>query len=84
MVTRAIKAVARKFEGNTMRFTFGIFFLLVVATSGGCRMIRGVEQWKCDNLGMCYFGTSPSGGPQAYAPQQTPPMNSTNCRQCQK
>ena len=31
----------------------------------GCGMLRNIEQWKCDNWGMCHFGTSPS---QSYVP----------------
>ncbi|MGV3486780.1 MAG: hypothetical protein ACO1RT_20360 [Planctomycetaceae bacterium] len=26
----------------------------------GCGALRNIEQWKCDHLGMCHFGTTPS------------------------
>jgi hypothetical protein len=26
----------------------------------GCGALRSIEQWKCDNLGMCHFGVKPS------------------------
>lgn len=31
----------------------------MVGTSG-CSMFRAIDQWKCDNLGCCMFGTTPS------------------------
>ncbi|MFO1064691.1 MAG: hypothetical protein U0892_12580 [Pirellulales bacterium] len=34
--------------------------LWVLSLSSGCGVIRSFEQWKCDRLGMCHFGTQPS------------------------
>lgn len=38
----------------------------------GCGVMRSIEQWKCDRLGMCHFGTTPSqppmSPPSAYCP----------------
>ena len=34
--------------------------LLSVVFVGGCGALRGIEQWKCDNWGMCHFGVTPS------------------------
>lgn len=39
--------------------------LVAVISASGCGVMRSVEQWKCDRLGMCHFGTRPS--------MQTPP-----------
>jgi hypothetical protein len=39
----------------------------IVATSAGCGIVRGIEQWKCDRLGMCHFGIQPSA-PPSYGP----------------
>ena len=48
----------------------------VLYWSAGCSVFRGVEQWKCDNLGMCHFGTQPS----VAAPSLPPPeCNPTGC-----
>ncbi|TWU31360.1 hypothetical protein Poly41_62290 [Novipirellula artificiosorum] len=33
---------------------------LLLLSATGCGTIRGMEQWKCDNWGMCHFGTQPS------------------------
>jgi hypothetical protein len=37
----------------------------------GCGTFRSIEQWKCDRLGLCWFGVRPSNayGPQSYGPQ---------------
>jgi hypothetical protein len=43
---------------------------LMISLSG-CEAMRGVEQWKCDNLGLCCFGIRPScqqGCPSACGP----------------
>lgn len=38
-----------------------VFFpLLSIVFMGGCGAMRGIEQWKCDNWGMCHFGVTPS------------------------
>jgi hypothetical protein len=34
-----------------------------IAPASGCRMVRATEQWKCDNLGLCWFGIQPSNRP---------------------
>lgn len=34
--------------------------LLSIVFLGGCGALRGIEQWKCDNWGMCHFGVTPS------------------------
>jgi len=55
-----------------MRYLRVICSLLLIGTSTGCSLCRGIEQWKCDTLGMCHFGTVPSksiGIPQQYLPQ---------------
>jgi len=46
--------------------------LLAVAAAGGCNTLRAIDQWKCDKLGWCCFGTRPSTPaatmPPLYAP----------------
>ncbi|MCY3008408.1 MAG: hypothetical protein NTY42_01085 [Planctomycetota bacterium] len=38
--------------------------------------MRSIEQWKCDNLGMCHFGTRPSNAfYPPYNPATYPPAN---------
>jgi len=33
----------------------------------GCGVVRNIEQWKCDNFGMCHFGITPTQPyPQAW------------------
>lgn len=38
--------------------------LLILCTTPlfltGCGALRNIEQWKCDNMGMCHFGITPS------------------------
>ena len=51
--------------------------LLVVLAVGvlpalGCGLIRRTEQWKCDNLGLCFFGMQPSNAPPAGFEQGFP------------
>ena len=44
-----------------MRFRKPIAVLLLAfLVAPGCRTVSGVEQWKCDNWGMCHFGIKPS------------------------
>lgn len=50
----------------------------------GCGALRSIEQWKCDNLGMCHFGVKPSqanwGSPVAPpANCQTPACGTPDC-----
>lgn len=40
---------------------------LVVGLLAGCSCLHSVDQWKCDNLGWCCFGTVPTVR-QAYSP----------------
>ncbi|MFZ4079677.1 MAG: hypothetical protein ACOYKN_00520 [Pirellula sp.] len=44
--------------------------ILLVPLLGGCGMCRSVEQWKCDNWGMCHFA---SNRPGVYAPMSVQP-----------
>ncbi|MFN5467471.1 MAG: hypothetical protein ACK5ZC_10480 [Pirellulaceae bacterium] len=46
------------------RYSAGLILLL--ATASGCGICKSIEQWKCDNLGMCHFGTSPSSPYNPY------------------
>lgn len=58
-----------------MRFSKTILLLVFLSSFCGCRIFRGIEQWKCDRLGLCHFGTTPSTlmrTPPAYSiPPQT-------------
>ncbi len=38
---------------------------VMMAGGAGCSWMRSLEQWKCDRLGWCCFGTRPSQ-PAAY------------------
>ncbi len=42
--------------------TIGYLAVLIVVLSctAGCGVFRSIEQWKCDNMGMCHFGTKPT------------------------
>jgi len=54
------------------RFLFIAFSLQVC----GCSVCRNIEQWKCDNMGMCHFGITPTAksiAPLASIPYQYPP-----------
>jgi len=45
-----------------MRSFFNLAVLTaVVGFASGCGTIRTIEQWKCDNMGLCHFGIRPSG-----------------------
>jgi len=40
----------------------------------GCGVVRNIEQWKCDNFGMCHFGITPSQShPQGWDAGDYPP-----------
>jgi len=80
-----------------MRYAIKVLLFLATMTSAGCRIGRGIEQWKCDNLGMCHFGITPSNdnnGMRAAAAQRPvdgfPPQGAwsqplvPHCTQCQK
>ena len=43
-----------------MRYTNLVLATIVLFAVSGCSAARGIEQWKCDKLGMCHFGTQPS------------------------
>jgi hypothetical protein len=43
-----------------MRNSLIILLALTPVTLTGCGFLRNVEQWKCDNLGMCHFGITPT------------------------
>jgi hypothetical protein len=55
-----------------------LYGLLAIAPLSlcGCGVMRNIEQWKCDRLGMCHFGTTPSqpmmAPPGAYCPPASP------------
>jgi hypothetical protein len=40
--------------------TIGLVLSASLLSTCGCSTFRNVEQWKCDNLGMCHFGIRPS------------------------
>jgi hypothetical protein len=43
--------------------------LAIVSVIPGCGIVRSIEQWKCDNWGMCHFGIQPSNpGPNCCGP----------------
>jgi hypothetical protein len=44
----------------------------LISSTTGCGVFRSVEQWKCDRLGMCYFGTRPSVQVPVYQPTYQP------------
>jgi len=45
----------------------------------GCGALRSIEQWKCDKLGMCHFGVTPS---QANWESPIAPPASCNTPDC--
>jgi hypothetical protein len=47
-----------------------IGLILAVPMLGGCGMCRSIEQWKCDNWGMCHFAPNRAG---VYAPMSVQP-----------
>jgi hypothetical protein len=48
--------------------SFGLLGMISGMT--GCGAFRGIEQWKCDNWGMCHFAPSRPG---VYAPMSVQP-----------
>lgn len=50
--------------------------ILAIPLLGGCGMCRSVEQWKCDNWGMCHFAPNRPGvyAPMSVQPTYGPPM----------
>lgn len=43
-----------------MRATLFSVVAVTVVLLSGCGFLRNIEQWKCDNMGMCHFGITPS------------------------
>lgn len=50
--------------------------ILVLPSLSGCGMCRSVEQWKCDNWGMCHFAPNRPGvySPTSVQPSYGAPM----------
>lgn len=48
--------------------SFGLLGMLSGLT--GCGAFRGIEQWKCDNWGMCHFAPNRPG---VYSPMSVQP-----------
>jgi len=42
----------------------------IISGSTGCGVFRGIEQWKCDNWGMCHFAPTRPG---VYSPMAVQP-----------
>ena len=60
-----------------MRFPNQLLLIAVLLSFCGCRVFRNIEQWKCDNMGMCHFGITPTAqsmAPPASIPFQNPPV----------
>jgi hypothetical protein len=57
--------------------------ILAIVAGGqcGCQTMRAIDQWKCDNLGWCCFGTQPSQPqPQpVYLPAAAPIVSGSPC-----
>ena len=54
------------------KWTFAAVIALTMAATGGCGLWQGMEQWKCDHLGWCHNGITPSNQPQV--PVVCPPV----------
>lgn len=37
-----------------------LLLTLTILPASGCGVFRSIEQWKCDNMGLCWFGLRPS------------------------
>jgi hypothetical protein len=53
-----------------MRFLKVLGLLAIVSSANGCATVRSIEQWKCDNWGMCHFATQ---RPATYSPMAVQP-----------
>jgi hypothetical protein len=53
-----------------MRVLVFMFALVSVASTSGCQCMQQMEQWKCDNWGMCHFAQQRPG---VYSPMVLPP-----------
>jgi hypothetical protein len=53
----------------------------LLACLSGCETMRAIDQWKCDALGICCFGTRPSCPPSypAAFPPACPPTVGAAC-----
>jgi hypothetical protein len=61
-----------------IRFTNRFLLLALSLQVCGCSVVRNIEQWKCDKMGMCHFGITPTAQPIAplnSIPYQYPPIN---------
>jgi hypothetical protein len=45
--------------GKAKRGLFAMLLASLIFTTG-CGTFRRMEQWKCDHLGICQFGTTPT------------------------
>lgn len=43
-----------------MRHALYVLSTILLLTVSGCGVVRHVEQWKCDNWGICHHGIQPS------------------------
>ncbi|MFN7625392.1 MAG: hypothetical protein ACK5PZ_01085 [Pirellula sp.] len=57
-------------EMQIMRFLQLLGLLAIVTSANGCATVRSIEQWKCDNWGMCHFATQ---RPATYSPMAVQP-----------
>ncbi|MCU0707724.1 MAG: hypothetical protein MUF23_05485 [Pirellula sp.] len=53
-----------------MRALFFATTLFLSVSLTGCQCIQQIEQWKCDNWGMCHFAQQRPG---VYSPMALPP-----------
>lgn len=62
----------RTMPGMPKPWAGAVVLSAAVVAAGGCSTLRAIDQWKCDKLGWCCFGTQPStptlGAPPNYAP----------------
>jgi len=62
-------------------FRYSLLIMSAMLPLSGCGFFQRIEQWKCDHLGMCHFGTAPSvPAPMMGVPA---PMGAGgSCNQC--
>lgn len=51
--------------------------LTILTFCSGCSVLRCIEQWKCDHLGMCHFGVAPT--PPSVDPCAPPAFQPAPC-----
>lgn len=67
------------------KWLIGAVLTTLLIGASGCSMCRSIDQWKCDHLGWCCFGTRPSQPvcpapgamacpPMVECPQACPPV----------